>query len=130
MESSRKPVTVEVLSVMLGIQTEECKNCRLIFEETGLRSKFADQEINQYPEELKEEVLRLSDWVRELAQRYPNQIQVMVIDAVSPLGLYKKLRYGIKKFPAFIVDHREAYSGWDKEALETILDQHLQTNQT
>jgi hypothetical protein len=26
-----KPLRVEVISEMLGVQTEECKNCRLIF---------------------------------------------------------------------------------------------------
>lgn len=25
-----------------------------------------------------------------------------------------------------IIDHQEAYSGWDKNGLETILNQHLQ----
>ena len=58
-----------------------------------------DREIEEYPEDLKEQVVRLSDWIRELIQLYPNQIQVKVIDALSPLGLYKKLRYRIKEFP-------------------------------
>lgn len=121
-----KPIMVEVVSMMLTVQTEECKNCRGVFESIGLKSKFADREINEYPSDLKEEVLRLSNWIRELTQRYPNQIQVKVIDAVSILGIYKKLRHHIKKLPAFIVDHRETYSGWDKKALDTILNQHLQ----
>ncbi len=125
-ESPRKPLRVEVVSMMLGIQTEECKNCRLIFADVGLKGKFADKEVNEYPEDVKEEVLRLSDWIRELVQRYPDQIQVKVIDAVSPLGLYKKLRHRIKEFPAFIVDNRETYAGWDKSALEGLLNRHLQ----
>ncbi len=125
-ETRTKPLRVEVVSMMLGIQTEECKNCRLIFADVGLKGKFADREINEYPDDVKEEVLRLSDWIRELTQLYPYRIQFKVIDAVSPLGLYKKLRHRIKTFPAFIVDNRETYSGWDKEALEGLLDRHLQ----
>jgi hypothetical protein len=121
-----KPIMVEVLSMMLTVQTEECKNCSPIFESVGLKRQFHDKEINEYPEDVKEEVLRLSDWIRELSQRYPYQIQIKIIDAVSILGIYKKLRHRIKRLPAFIVDHRETYSGWDKEVLETILSQHLQ----
>lgn len=120
-----KPIMVEVLSLMLTVQTEECKNCSPIFESVGVKGKFHNKEINEYPEDVKEEVLRLSDWIRELSQRYPDQIQIKIIDAVSILGVYKKLRHRIEGIPAFIVDHRETYSGWDKGALETILDRHL-----
>jgi hypothetical protein len=121
-----KPLRVEVLSKMLGVQTEECKNCRLVFEEVGLKSKFHNQEINQYPNDIKEEVLRLSDWIRVLVQRYPNNVQFKIIDAMTPLGLYKMLRYRIRRFPCFIIEKRETYSGWDTKALETIVNQHLQ----
>jgi hypothetical protein len=123
---SASPLRVEVLSKMLSVQTEECKNCRLIFEEVGLKSKFHNQEINQYPSDIKEEVLRLSDWIRELVQRYPNIVQFKIIDAISPLGLYKMLRHRIRKLPSFIIDHQKTYSGWDKKALETIINQRLQ----
>jgi hypothetical protein len=121
----KKPLRVDVVSKMLGIQTEECKNCRLVFEEVGLKSKFHDQEINQYPDDIKEEVLRLSDWIRDLVQRYPYNVQFKIIDAMTPLGFYKMLRHRIRKFPSFIIQKR-TYSGWDTEALEAIIDQHLQ----
>jgi hypothetical protein len=112
-----KPLRVEVLSKMLGVQTEECKNCRLVFEEVGLKSKFHNQEINQYPDDIKEEVLRLSDW---------NNVQFKIIDAMTPLGVYKMLRHRIRKFPGFIIEHRKTYSGWDTRALEALINQHLQ----
>jgi hypothetical protein len=121
-----KPLRVEVVSKMLAVQTEECKNCRLIFEEVGLKSKFHNQEINQYPNDIKEEVLRLSDWIRELVRRYPNNVQFKIIDAMTPLGLYKMLRHRIRKFPGFIIAHRKTYSGWDTKRLEAIINQHLQ----
>lgn len=121
-----KLLRVEVISKMLGVQTEECKNCRLIFEEVGLKSKFHDQEINQYPDDVKEEVLRLSNWIRDLIQRYPNNVQFKIIDAMTPLGVYKMLRHRIRKFPGFIIGKQKTYSGWDTEALEAIIDEHLQ----
>jgi hypothetical protein len=121
-----EPIMIEVLSIMLTVQTVECPNCRISFRDIPLQGNLIDNEINEYPEDLIDEVVRLSDWVRELIELYSNRIQIKVIDALSPLGLYKKLRYRIKKFPTFIVDRRETYSGWDKKALEAILKQHLQ----
>ncbi|MFQ5841133.1 MAG: hypothetical protein ACE5I8_01740 [Thermodesulfobacteriota bacterium] len=123
---SVKPIKVEVINLMLTVQTEECKNCRLIFEETDMKRKFADKEMNEYPEDVKEDVVRLSNWIRELAHLYSHRIQIKVIDALSPLGLYKTVRHRIREFPTFIIDRRETYSGWDKEALGEILNMHLQ----
>ena len=121
-----KPLRVEVLSKMLSVQTEECKNCRLVFEEVGLKSKFHNQEINEYPDDIKDEVLRLSDWIRDLVRRFPNDVQFKIIDAMTPLGVYKILRHRIRKLPGFIIEHRKTYSGWDSKALEALIDQHLQ----
>ena len=121
-----KPLRVEVLSKMLSVQTEECKNCRLVFEEVGLKSKFHNQEINQYPDDIKDEVLRLSDWIRDLVRRFPNDVQFKIIDAMTLLGVYKILRHRIRKLPGFIIEHRKTYSGWDSKALEALINQHLQ----
>lgn len=122
----KKPLRVEVVSKMLSVQTEECKNCRLVFEEVGLKSKFHNQEINQYPKDIKAEVLRLSDWIRDLVQRYPNAVQFKIIDAMTPLGFYKMLRHRIRKFPSFIINKQQTYSGWDTKALESLINQQLQ----
>ena len=121
-----KPLSVEVVAKMLGVQTEECKNCRLVFEEVGLKDKFHNQEINQYPDDIKEEVLRLSDWIRNLVRRYPHNVQFKIIDAVTPLGIYKMVRHRIRKLPGFIVAHRKTYSGWDTKRLEALINQYLQ----
>jgi len=121
-----KPLRIEVLSKMLSVQTEECKNCRLVFEEVGLKSKFHNQEINQYPDDIKDEVLRLSDWIRDLVRRFPNDVQFKIIDAMTLLGVYKILRHRIRKLPGFIIEHRKTYSGWDSKALEALINQHLQ----
>jgi hypothetical protein len=93
---NEEPMMVEVVSYMLTMETVDCNNCRLIFKDIAL------------------------------CQRYPDQIQVKVIDALSPQGLYKKIRHRLKGYPGFIVDHQETYWGWDKEALEAIIERHLE----
>jgi hypothetical protein len=44
-----------------------------------------------------------------------------VIDAQSILGFYKSLRHWVRKYPTFIVEGQETYTGWDKKQLETLL---------
>jgi hypothetical protein len=85
----------------------------------------ADHQLNQYPEELKEEYLRLSDWIRQLCDTYQNNILIKIIDAHTPLGLYKCVRYRFRRTPTFIVNGRQKYTGWDERRLEAILNWQL-----
>ncbi len=80
--------------------------------------------MEDYPLELKEEYVKLSGWMRELSQRYKNRILIKVIDAQSILGVYKSLRHRVRKYPAFIVEGKETYTGWDKNRLESLLVKH------
>ena len=65
--------------------------------------------------------MKLCDWVRELALRYQDRLLIKLIDAQSILGFYKSLRHWVREYPAFIVERRETYTGWDKNRLETLL---------
>jgi len=48
-----------------------------------------------------------------------------VIDAQSPMGILKSVRHRAWKYPAFIVEGKDKYVGWDTEKLETLIDRHL-----
>jgi hypothetical protein len=58
---------------------------------------------------------RLSDWILALAERYAGQLVIKITDAQSPQGLWKALRYGIRKYPTFLIAG-EKYRGWEAEA--------------
>ena len=77
--------------------------------------------MDEYPPDLKEEYLKLSDWIRELIRIYEDRLLIKLIDAQSILGFYKSLRHWVRKYPTFIVEGRETYTGWDKKRLETLL---------
>jgi hypothetical protein len=77
--------------------------------------------MDEYPPDLKEEYLRLSDWIRELTRNYKDRLLIKLIDAQSILGIYKSLRHWVRKYPTFIVERQEAYTGWDKKRLESLL---------
>lgn len=41
------------------------------------------------------------------------------------MGCVKALWYRFRKYPTFIVNRREKYTGWDEKALTEILERHL-----
>lgn len=81
----------------------------------GLGDKVHTQEINEYPDDLKEEYLYLSTWVKAFARHYGYHIVVRVIDPQSLVGLWAHLRYHIHEYPTMILDHHEKFSGWKSE---------------
>lgn len=74
---------------------------------------------------MREEYLRLSDWVRTLSRTYQDRILIRIIDAASLMGLVKALWYRFRRYPTFIVNRQEKYTGWDERALTEILERHL-----
>ncbi len=71
------------------------------------------QEINEYPEEIKAEYLRLSEWVRERRKTHGQRLVVRIVDPQSLGGFWKVLRHRIRRFPTFFVDGTEKVVGWE-----------------
>jgi hypothetical protein len=124
LEVDMKPVYVEVIAKALTT-FGQCKRCELVGNMAGINKEIHQREINEYPEEVKDEFLRLSNWIRELARLYKHRVLIRVTDANTPMGFLKSLRHMVWKYPAFIVEGKEKYVGWDTEKLETLIDRHL-----
>ena len=116
-----KPITIEVVSHLLTTYTH-CNRCELMFRESGLEREAANSDSQEYPPDLKEEFSKLSDWIRELSRLYRHRIRIRLIDAKSPLGIYKSLVHRIRKYPTFIIEKKDVYSGWDHQELECLVD--------
>ncbi len=71
------------------------------------------QEINEYPEDLKAEYLRLSDWIRNTRKTYGPQVVVRVVDPQSLGGFWQVVRHRIRRFPTFFVEGTEKVVGWE-----------------
>lgn len=119
-----RPVFIEVVSNVLTTFSH-CSRCELIFNESGVSKRIKKEEIEAYPSEMKEEFLKLSEWIGELYRLYRHRIRIRLIDAQSPLGIYKSLIHRFRKYPAFIIDKKDVYSGWDRQKLEDLLDARL-----
>jgi len=74
-----------------------------------------------YPPEVREEAGRLAAWLQDLSTRYGEQLRIHIIDPQSPEGLFKSLRYWVRRYPTFIINRRTKYTGWDPAALERLL---------
>jgi len=119
------PILLEVVAPMLSTVEMNCRGCGFVFGYLGLKSKYRNACTNEYPEDWKWAVGYLSEWIREVSSLYQHRILIRVIDAQSPLGLWKQIRYKLFRFPAFIVDKKRTYIGWDFQQLESLIDERI-----
>ena len=116
-----KPVTIEVVSHLLTTYGQ-CTRCGLMFRESGLEREVTSKDREEYPRDLQEEFLKLSEWICELSRLYRHRIRIRLIDAKSPLGIYKSLMHRFCIYPTFIIEKKDVYSGWDQQELECLVD--------
>lgn len=117
-------VSVQVIAPVLT-NFFHCMHCEQLFDQAGVGRQVHQEEVDQYPEDVKQEAARLANWLLDLTFRYGDQIHIRVIDSQSPEGLLKSMRYWVRKYPAFIVGGREKVTGWDQAALDAVLQARL-----
>lgn len=122
-----KPIRLEIVTKVVTF-FDHCRRCQVLFDQAGLDKKIHQKEMEEYPPDLKEEYVKLSDWIRELSRLYKHRLLIKLIDVQSPLGIYKSLRHRIRTYPTFIVEGKETYTGWNKSQLENLLDRYIQSS--
>ena len=91
----------------------------------GLVEKRDEVDLNEYPEDVKDDYNLLSGWLSELTQKYREKIRIELINVSSFRGFYKSIRHWTQTYPTFIVNKKVKYSGSDKSQLDLILEGHL-----
>lgn len=119
------PILLEVVAPMLSGVEMDCRRCSVVFDYLGLQTKYREECVDGYPEDWKEAVGYLTQWIQEIAKLYRHRIRIRVIDAQSPLGFWKQIRHRVFRFPAFIVDRNRTYIGWDPPQLEALIDERI-----
>jgi len=119
-----KAISVEVVSRVLTT-FGHCASCGPLFRESGVENAVNKEALSDYPQDLQHEFLRLSDVIRELRRLYQHRIRIELINAQSPLGIYKTLRHRIRQYPAFIIEKKDVCIGWDWQKLSDIVDMHI-----
>lgn len=91
----------------------------------GLVEKRDEGDLDEYPEDVKDDYNFLSGWLCELTQKYREKIRIELINVSSFRGFYKSIRHWTQTYPTFIVNKKVKYSGSDKSQLDLILEGHL-----
>jgi len=81
--------------------------------------------LGEYPQDLIEEHQQLSTLVVELINRFRDGIVIHVIDPQSLPGIFKSIKYWVRKYPAFIIDEKELIVGWNRAALDSAIETRL-----
>lgn len=117
------PIQLEIVAPMLSTIEMGGRGSSFIFGYLGLKRKHRDFSINEYPDDWKYAANYLSEWIQEINTLYKHRIRIRIIDAQSPLGMWKQIRHRLFRFPAFIVDRKRTYIGWDYKELEALIDE-------
>ena len=124
MSSDLQPVLLEVLAY---VPTDffHCLHCERLFDVAGIGVPIHREIQTSYPPEMLEEAERLATWLQDLSVRYRGRLHIRVVDPQSLEGFVKSLRYWVRRYPAFIINRRTKYTGWEPAALERLLEERI-----
>jgi len=106
-----KPLMVEILAYA-PTAFYHCTHCEVAWQETGRMQRIHEEQLgSSLPTDLMQEYQAISDWVREIFRVHGDRLVIKVIDTVSIEGFYKSLKYGMRRFPAVIVNGEARFSG-------------------
>jgi hypothetical protein len=122
-----KPILVEILTYA-PTQFFHCQHCEFIWHEAGAGERIHQEQLeSSIPPDLQKEYADLSDWVREAIESYGGRVVFKIVDAASMEGLMKSVRYGARRYPAFVVDGKEKYIGTNFEEAKDLIEQRVQS---
>jgi hypothetical protein len=119
------PIQVEVVFPFLTSIEFGCRNCSFIFDQSGIPQNDRRSSADEYPEDWREDFKKLQEWMANASKVHEHRIAIRLIDAQSPLGIWKQIRYRFSKLPGFVVDRKAVHTGWDTGLLESIIDERI-----
>jgi hypothetical protein len=118
-------VDVEVITYTPTVYYH-CQHCELTFQEMGFGDRMHREQFkDSLPQDLREEFQDLSDWLHDLLHRHGDRIAIKLVDAASIEGVWKSLRYRLRRYPAVIVNRKEKRIGSDFESVERVIDSYV-----
>ncbi len=119
------PIVLEIIAPTLFGLGLSCGACNVMLQQAGVEQISRDSFSNEFPEEWKQDWMRLSEWISRISGLYKHRVRVRLIDAQSPLGIWKQIRHRVFGSPAFIVDHQHACAGWNTDRVESFIDERI-----
>jgi hypothetical protein len=111
--------TPAVLEVLAHVPTDlfHCRHCEQAFGIAGIGATVHREIQSSYPAWVLEEARRLTALLEDLAARYGERLHIHIVDVGSVEGFLKSLRYGVRRYPAFVINSGATVTGWDTDAL-------------
>jgi hypothetical protein len=104
-----------------------CMHCEFVWNAAGYgQTMHAEQRDSSLPSDLAEQYQRIGEWVQDLVDRHGSRIEINLVDAASPQGLFKAVRHRLWRFPAFIVDGKAYSARGDLATVTTEVERALQ----
>ncbi|MGE5843218.1 MAG: hypothetical protein ACM335_13110 [Deltaproteobacteria bacterium] len=119
------PITIQVVAPTFQSLEMGCPSCNLVFNTLGLNEKERRSCNEEYPEDWKEALGYLSRCISEISRLYRHRVRFEVIEAQSLLGLWIQIRHRVFRYPAFIVDGKKTYVGFDCEELVALINERI-----
>lgn len=120
MSPTSQPLLLEVLAYVPS-DFFHCLHCEQLFGAAGLGSAVRREIRSSYPPGMLENAGRLADWLQKMAPRFGEQLHIRIIDPQSIEGFLKSLRYGLRRYPAFIINRKMKYIGWGLAEVENLI---------
>jgi hypothetical protein len=104
-----------------------CMHCELLWSAAGYGQKIhAEQRDASLPSDLAEQYQRIGEWVQDLVERHGSRIDLKLVDAASPEGLFKAVRHRLWHFPAVLIDGKAYSASGDLSTLTAEIERALE----
>jgi hypothetical protein len=107
-----------------------CLSCEMLMARANLDKAPYERGLDEYPPEWREEFERLSALILDLAARYGEKVVIRLWDPRSLQGMFKSIRYGARRYPAFIFDGKKKITGLAAAEIEETLLSRIQAQNT
>ena len=115
-----RPIQVDVITLVpegWGI----CTTCEMLMARAELDKAPRERALDEFPPEWQDDLRHLSALILDLAARYGDSVVIRIWDPRSLQGMWKSVRYGVRRYPTFVVAGHEKVTGQDVARLEQVL---------
>jgi hypothetical protein len=101
-----------------------CQSCEMLMAGAGLSSAPSDRGLEEISPEISSDFRHLSELLLDLSARYGDRLLIRIYNPFSMLGLVRSLRFGVRRYPTFVVAGKTKVTGWQIDVLEEALRAH------
>ncbi|HEY9076381.1 MAG TPA: hypothetical protein VIO61_07545 [Anaerolineaceae bacterium] len=124
MNPSTSPTLIEVLAPFpegWGI----CLTCEAFIAQAKIAKHPQERGMEAFPRDWQADFERLSDFILALSVDYGDAIRLVLYDPRSIQGMWRAIRHGARRYPAFLVKGRGKVVGLDRVALDALLQPEM-----